>query len=64
MNWTHRITLNLWGCWYLIDVSNPKVICDEANKYGIIEVDDDWFKKIKMDKSFQIEELKFSLENE
>ena len=64
MNWTHRIKLEGWGCWYLIDVSNPKVVYDEHNKYGIVAVYDGWFEEVKMEKSFQIEELNFSLENE
>lgn len=63
MNWTHRITLKHWAHWYLVDVSNPTVVCNETNG-NKIAVSDDWFEEIKRRRDAQVEELHFSLENE
>lgn len=64
MNWTHRVTLKNWDNWYLIELSHPKVICDEDSQHDLIAVYDGWFEDIKSDRTFQIEELNFTLENE
>lgn len=64
MNWTHRFTLKNWGDWYLIDISKPLIVANEAYPYDLISVFDGWFGDIKTDETFQMEELNFSLENE
>lgn len=65
MNWTHRFTIAGWNNnWYLIDVSKPLVVANESRPDALLTVYDGWFEDCKREKSFQIEELIFSLENE
>lgn len=64
MNWTHRFKVDVWDNWYLIDVSKPLVVANESYPDTSLYVYDGWFEDCKREKSFQIEELEFSLENE
>lgn len=64
MNWTHRFTLDGWDDWYLIDIMEPVTVVNERLPDSLLSVYNSWFEEIKKEKSFQIEELNISLENE